>query len=576
MKILLVEDREADAVHLTTLLHQLGHTVTVTQNGNDALDYFVREAPDVVITGVFVPGLDGIALTREILRHAAPRWQPVLLVSAECDEELQARAIEAGGDAFFVKPVKHAGLSARLAAIARLLNMQREAGHHLADVRRHLATEDADLQMARHLVEYQMRHDGNHPFDDPAVQQWHHASPCLSGDMLLMGRTPSGSLHLLLADACSNGLSSYVCLQPLIAPFQRMTAKGFPPAAIVRELNNKLRQSLPAGRVVAAQLACVDSRTHVVTLWNGGMPPAFILDGLGRHFKGFELTHAALGALDDEDFDEHTEMHAYAPDEQLVMVSDGLLEAAGPAGERFGEQGLAEVMVGLPRYQRCDEVVAAIEAHLAGEEPAGDISLVLVDCGAVAPLPVLPAVGGTHESSGGNWCLALRLDGAELHHTDVIPLLLGMTGHFQAARHVEGELFVVLSELFNNALDHGLLRLDSRIKQSAEGMETWLLLREERLSGLKDGEIRVWIEQLVENGRSLLRIRCQDSGPGFDVQKVLGESRQRLQGKSVASLPYGRGLALVESISGSIEFGPEGNEVTVLLPLDIKSLEDRA
>jgi CheY-like chemotaxis protein/anti-sigma regulatory factor (Ser/Thr protein kinase) len=569
MDILLVEDRALDADILSGQLQQLGHTVTVSNNGDDALVYFTHHRPDLVVASAFVPGLDGFALTRAIQLCAAPRWQPVVVISSECEETLQVRAIEAGADAFFVKPIANASLSARLQVIDRLLRMQDEAAAHLTRIGAFMVAEEEDLRVARHLIEHQMSGDGARFLDDPAVQYWRRSCSRLGGDMFSVSRAPNGVLHAMLADATGNGLAAYVTLLPIISPFYRMTEKGYPLATIVRELNLKARQALPANRVVAVQLVAVDTREGIVSVWNGGMPTAFMLDGFGHHFQEFSLNHSPLGLLDDTNFDDRIEQHAFTRGEQLVMVSDGLLDAHGTSGSRFGEQGLANALVGLPRSQRLDEVVASILAHIDGQEPDDDMTLVLIDCekSAAAHTVTLPHMPPSRQP--GNWCFSLRLGANELGHADVVPLLLNVASQFHAPRDCTGELFVILSELYNNALDHGVLRLDSQLKLSPDGMETWLLLREERLAQLVEGEICLLVEQTVTADGVWLRICCRDSGPGFDVRAAIEKSGEIQSHHSV--LTFGRGLALVQSMAQSVTYSTTGNEVTVLLALDGKT-----
>jgi hypothetical protein len=432
----------------------------------------------------------------------------------------------------------------------------------------HPVTEARDFQIARQIIAHQLAADGKSLLAEPALQYWQQGNDNIGGNLLLAGRSPSGALHVLLASAGMRGLAGYLSLQPVVAPFQRMTERGFTLSAIARELNNKVRQSLPPGRVVAAQMAELDARTGIANLWNGGMPPAFMLDASGHLFQEFPLAHAALGALDDDAFDDRVEMYVFAQDDQLIMFSAGLLAAKSQAGVRFGEQGLADALVGVPQSLRRDEVAASLQAHLSGTEADDDITLVLVDCEKSASEISLPSPDTLQTDPAGNWCFSLRLAAGELRHVDVVPLLLGVTEQFPAARACSGELFVVLAELFNNALDHGLLRLDSRVKHSPDGMETWLLLREERLAALAEGAISLQVEQFTDQGRAWLRIRCADSGAGFDLEASLDAARSRLAGAHPCSLPSGRGLALVESIAHTVETSPQGNEITVLLALD--------
>lgn len=576
MDILLVERNPADAECSAGLFRSLGHRVVVAASGLGALTYYEQHQPDVVVTGIEVPGLDGFALTEAIQRCAAPDWQPVFFLSDRWDETLQLRAQELGADAFFVKPLSRSAVSARLGVVACLLKTQKAAEVRQVRIDRYLAAEQNDLQIARHLIEHQMAPDGQYRSDqarcgDPAVEYWRQTCSSLGGDMLCVRRAPSGVLHVMLADASGHGLAAYVSLLPIVAPFHRMTEKGFPLATIARELNEKIRQALPPERTVAALLVAVDAREGIVTLWNGGMPAAFMLNGAGSMAREFLLIHPSLGTEAEGVFDDRVEQHPLVPGEHLVMVSDGLLAAQGADGQGFGRGRLASVLAacGSPvqqSAQRCAGVAAALEAHLDGRSADDDMSLVLVDCERGGDVP--DAVQApSRERRSGNWRFSLRLGASELGHFDVVPLLLNVAEQFGVAQSRVGELFVILSELFNNALDHGVLGLDSRLKLSPDGMEQWLTARADRLSSLETGEVDISIEQLVESDQAWLRICCRDSGAGFDVQGTLGGQAEEVlqETDSPSVLPYGRGLALMRRLAQRVDFNEAGNEVRVML-----------
>jgi len=566
VNILLVEDRAAEVAALSAILHPLGHIVVVCAGGDLALLQFAHQRPDVVITAAFAPGLDGFALTQAIQQQVAPRWHPVIIIAPECDESLQTRALEAGADCFLTAPVSFVALAARLTTIERLLNLQRDADARMAQLTQFLAAEEEDLHIARHLLEHQMSPEGIRRIEDPAIEIWQQTCARLGGNMVSVNRAPDGVLHAMLADASGYGLSACVSLLPLIAPFYRMTAKGLSLQTIVRELNTKVRHALPEKRHVAAQLVTVDPREGVISIWNGGMPTAFMLDGFGHHFKEFPLTHPPFGMLAEAEFDDRIEQHAFARGEQLVLVSEGLMEAVGPLGKRFGEEGLAAALVGLPRNQRRNELMAAIDAHLAGVAPSEDMTLLLIDCEKEAVPTPATSVPTVNPRRLGHWHFELLIGANEFGRIDVVPVLLDVAGRFESMQGKTGELFVILSELFNNALDHGILRLDSRLKQAHDGLETWLLMREERLAALKHGEIRIAVAQVNEGGRLWLRVHCRDSGPGFDV--ALAQARLAQQSAThVDERLHGRGLALVQRMAERLSFNETGNEVTVLLPV---------
>jgi hypothetical protein len=116
----------------------------------------------------------------------------------------------------------------------------------------------------------------------------------------------------------------------------------------------------------------------------------------------------------------------------------------------------------------------------------------------------------------------------------------------------------VLSELFNNALDHGLLGLDSATKSWVGGFEIYMQQRIDRLAKLEHGSISLSFLLHQFESRAVLDISIQDSGPGFDFCKrltdpsALSEANERV---------FGRGIALVNSLCEQVVYSGTGNKV---------------
>ena len=561
MKILLVEDSTEDQQLTCSALAHLDHQVLLASNGAKALEMFRHERPDVVITGIYMPGMDGFALTRAVQNLALPHWQPVIFLSNQSDDALQRKALETGAEAFIVKPVQTSALEGRLLVIERLLRMQRDAWRRRSELERYYAAEEEDKRIARHLIGRLMTPE---QLGDPAIRHWLMPSPNIGGDLIGCARTPNGILHAMIADGSGHGLAASINALPVAAPFYRMTEKGFGIETIVRELNAKVRQFLPADRFVAVTLAAIDFREGLVKVWNGGNPEPFLLSADGHAEKVFLLGHVPLGALPDEEFDASIETHALSKASQLVLHTDGLIKALNRQGEMFGIHRLAAALAHADADQRLPAVIEAVSNHLDGQMAQDDISVLLINClhdkGALEPPPERLRVGS---SDLGEWQFSLHLGPNELRRVDVVPLLLGLVNQFEGSRVRSGEVFIVLAELFNNALDHGLLRLDSRLKSAPEGMETYLAERSQRLAALSEGEIEITFQQTVSDGRAWLRVRCRDSGPGFDYRQF-----ERPMPTSTDGRPFGRGLQLVRSLCAQLEFKNQGSDITAIIALE--------
>ncbi len=122
----LVADDNADMRHyLTNLLRTAGYQVSAVTDGLQALDAIRGQEPDLVITDVMMPGLDGLQLLAALRSDPRTVALPVLLLSARAGQEASIEGLQAGADDYLVKPFAAAELLARVRAnveLARLRN----------------------------------------------------------------------------------------------------------------------------------------------------------------------------------------------------------------------------------------------------------------------------------------------------------------------------------------------------------------------------------------------------------------------------------------------------------------------
>lgn len=566
MKLLLVDDNPDDLALNLRELGRLGHELIPASNGVDALAAFEREHPDVVFTDIFMPGMDGFALTEAIQRQAAPHWQPVIFLSDHRDDGLQARALQVGAEAFLVKPISGLVLEAKLRTLERLTAMQRHAAERTHALERYHKIEEEEKRIARHLFD---RLVSSARLDDPALHHWVLSATGFPGDIVAAARTPANVLHVMLADGTGHGLAASINVLPIAPPFYSMTEKGFSIDTIARELNAKVRQLLPCERIVAATLASIDFREGLIKLWNGGNPESVLIDAAGHPEHVFSHSSLPLGAREDSEFSPMLESVSFSEGSQLAVFSDGLPAVEDPAGHAFGHEGIAAALLAAPSGTRLACLQMMLASHLGTAAARDDISLLLVDCrrdqSPYRPPPStisLPRLSSPNAARPGGWSFALRLGAGELQRLDVVPVLLNLANHFEDARPLGGKLFVILSEFFNNALDHGLLQLDSRLKLAPEGMGVYLDYRAQRLAGLSEGEIEIHINHVQVSGGAALRISCRDSGPGFNHS-----ARQAEDADARYNLPFGRGIDLARSLCLNLCFNEAGNEAVAILAL---------
>ncbi|WP_422925550.1 response regulator [Singulisphaera sp. PoT] len=100
-RILVVEDSPTQALEMEALLEDAGYSVSVVDNGSDALSSVRYSPPDLVVTDLELPGMDGLTLI-ETFKKDYP-FIPVVLVTAHGSEDLVVRALRAGAASYVPK-----------------------------------------------------------------------------------------------------------------------------------------------------------------------------------------------------------------------------------------------------------------------------------------------------------------------------------------------------------------------------------------------------------------------------------------------------------------------------------------
>lgn len=400
-----------------------------------------------------------------------------------------------------------------------------------------------------------------------------------SGDVIAVAASSSGDLYAMLADATGHGLAAAIHLIPLTSGFNAMAAKGFNLVTIADHLNRIVKEYSLPDRFVAVTLARWVSRENRLEVVNAGNPGALLLDDSRQILREFKSGSIPLGILERPKFRPVMEVVELLGNEELLLFSDGLVEASDACGKPFGSAGVQAALASAAAGKSTIEAVrGGLALHAAAGPPVDDISVLALRPAEFAGRQALAAGADlTHldphpahrapaaDAMTPQWRIATTFSWMELRKIEVVPVLVELTGTFGLNAAVEAPVFTVLSELFVNALEHGLLRLDSAIKSAHDGFERYLSLREKRLRNLREGEITVVIQHTRHGADcGVLRIEVHDSGDGFDHRAAEPHAGAGAPATE-HTIPSGRGLMLLRTLCDSLSFNEQGNSVAVEL-----------
>lgn len=567
MKILVVDHDQPMRDWVTAVLVDMGHEVIPAAEGREALASFEQYQPELVLLDQVMPGMSGFEVARQI--RAMNAWIPIIFVSAYSGNDEVLEGLHAGGDDYLFKPVNYEVLGAKIKVYQERFRISQtlvKQNGLLLDYQEQIKEEQ---NIAREFIEQYTALD---KINDPLVRFLLRPADNFSGDLIAVARTPGNRLQMLLADSAGHGLTSALAVIPITQPFYQMTAKGFDISSIVKEINRSVHDYLPLPRYVAAIVLSIDQEEQVIQVWNGGCPDALLFSAddvrVLHHFKSRQLP---LGVLPAKEFDATVEYFSYAnQNARLLLCSDGAVDSLRSAGRDVDHAELIRGMTHSSAQDTVDGLIKVYEQVLQGRSPSDDIALLVVECPppeVISPKDAAQRLSaGVAQADGSDapveilWQFSSTLNAPQLKHIDVIPFLLNVSAQIDGTM-ADGKVFLVLSELFNNALDHGVLKLDSALKNHQDGMDHYFRLRAERLANLEYGQISVHLAKQQRARGLCLEIQIKDSGEGFDHaasphgDTALNENRS------------GRGILLLANMCSEFSYMGNGSEVYACLDL---------
>ncbi|VUD51744.1 Sensor histidine kinase TmoS [Thalassocella blandensis] len=128
--LILIADDNSDMRHYIASMLNSKYEVSTVADGVQALNWLRANTPDLLISDVMMPNLDGVSLVQAIRKDIRIRSLPVILLSARAGEEAEIEGISAGADEYLVKPFSSRELIARVDSILAIQKLRQEQENH--------------------------------------------------------------------------------------------------------------------------------------------------------------------------------------------------------------------------------------------------------------------------------------------------------------------------------------------------------------------------------------------------------------------------------------------------------------
>ncbi len=555
-RALIVDDDAVNRMILEGMLADSGFEVYSAEDGQQAIQMFVDYEPSVILMDIVMPVLDGYQATEKIKELAGERFVPIIFLTSVTNEDELANCVKVGGDDFLTKPYSQVILMAKIEALTRLSQLYRTIQDQRDEIDVHNEHMLREQKVAKKIFS-NVVHEGC--LDMPIIKYMLSPLSIFNGDILLAARTPSGGLNVLLGDATGHGLPAAIGAVPVSDLFYSLTENGATVDEIVLELNSKLKAILPPEFFFCACVLNISNDFRLLTLWHGGLPEILIYSAQDKKLSHVvKSTNFPLGVVDNKLL--KTDLHIFdmGKGDRIYLYSDGITEAKNIDNEQFtDERLLACFNEGKPADEMFEHVLSRVHEFRGEQEQSDDLTFLEINADvdeAVQVIETNSAVATLPYPK--DWGMSMSLKKQDFIETNPVSILTKFATQVDGLMQHRENIFVILSELYNNALDHGVLGLDSNVKTERDGFTKFLMLRHEKLLELDDnGYINITLEHTATSGGGELVIHVADSGKGFDFTAMESDMAMNL-GFS------GRGYPLLKSLCKNYEYRGEGNLVS--------------
>jgi serine phosphatase RsbU (regulator of sigma subunit)/anti-sigma regulatory factor (Ser/Thr protein kinase) len=431
-RVLVVDDNADMREYVAGLLAE-DYVVERAVDGLDALERIGRARPDLVLTDVMMPNMDGFGLLERLRADPMTVEIPVVMVSARAGEDGVVEGLDAGADDYLVKPFSARELRARVRVNLELHRVRQAVRQEVEERERAIAD-----QLQRSLLpaaSFELEHLELATYYAPGV-----VGTQVGGDWYDVIEISPVRTALVIGDVMGRGVAAASVMGQLRSAVRALARLDIPPGELVGELDG-IVQELGRSQIVTCFYAVFDAHQRVLTYASAGHMPLFVVGADGVIHR----STAAGPPLGAGSTGQTTQQHELAEGDTVVLYTDGLVERRDQdvmAGLHALERELATAA-----YEPASELPRLLAGRLMPEGPEDDVAVL-----------VARVRGEAYRASRWHYlALTPRLAAEARGQVDAQLGEWGLPAAFRA------DVALVVSELVTNAYRHGGPPIEHRV-----------------------------------------------------------------------------------------------------------------
>ena len=370
-KILLVDDDFSLAKLFQYNLNKAGFECEIADNAEKGLKLAKKSAPDLIISDIMMPAVDGFQFRRMLLADRELRAIPFVFLTSKGEEDDILDGYNLGITDYVLKTAGPRVVVAKVSAVIKSLGKERQK----------VVTE---LHQAADSLRVKVVPDSNPQFDGYEIKHWHqpfHGIP--GGDFIDYFKMDDNNIAVVLGDVMGKKWGAWY-FAFAYAGYVRsalrvvlQTAKEFSPSEILQQVNNSVYQDAKVSEVFATlSVVVLNNKTKLAKYTGAGDLPILHMDSQTGEVekvksKGLLLGFSAQGNYEDITLN-------MAQGDYLFLVTDGIIESRNSEGEQFGSDRLKET---IKKYYNSDDLLFNIKKEFSSftsEKFEDDISLISI------------------------------------------------------------------------------------------------------------------------------------------------------------------------------------------------------
>jgi sigma-B regulation protein RsbU (phosphoserine phosphatase) len=362
-RILVVDDNASNRDLLARRLQRQGHIVLQAEDGARALALVEKEAIDLILLDLMMPGISGYDVLMRLKREPRHCDIPTIIISALSEFDSVVRCIEAGADDYLAKPFNPTLLRARVGASLEKKRLRDQLKASLERL-------EQELDAARALQIGMLPR--TFPVWSPEQPVKVHAlmEPAreVGGDLYDCFYAAEGAFCFLVGDVSGKGAPAAMFMARTSSLMrmaselrQRTEFDELSPARIADAVSRELCQNNEDRMFVTMFLGILDTRTGMLSYINAGHPTPHLLRASGVVEQVDGIPEVPLAVRLGKVYQDRTVI--LQPGDAIFVYSDGVIEAMNAAQEFYGNDRL-ESDLRIASNVTPEEIVRAVKSHV--------------------------------------------------------------------------------------------------------------------------------------------------------------------------------------------------------------------